>query len=64
MVVVIGKKGDDYVINDPYGTLNDGYTSSVYNGKGTVYKKSELTYRWLEGGKDKTGWGRIFEVNK
>ena len=23
MVVVIGKKGEDYVVNDPYGSLND-----------------------------------------
>ena len=61
MVVVIGKKGQDYVVNDPYGSLNDGYTGSVTNGKGAVYKKSDLTYRWLENGKDKTGWGRIFK---
>jgi uncharacterized protein YvpB len=62
MVVVIGKKGEDYVVNDPYGSLNDGYTGSVTNGKGAVYKKSDLTYRWLERGKDKTGWGRIFDI--
>ena len=61
MVVVIGKKGSDYVVNDPYGSLNDGYTGAVTNGKGAVYKKSELAYRWLENGKDKTGWGRIFK---
>ena len=61
MIVVIGKKGQDYVVNDPYGSLNDGYTGSVTNGKGAVYKKSDLTYRWLENGKDKTGWGRIFK---
>jgi len=60
MVVVIGKKGEDYVVNDPYGSLNDGYTGPVTNGKGAVYKKSDLNYRWLEKGKDKTGWGRIF----
>ena len=64
MVVVIGKKGQDYVVNDPYGSLNDGYTGSVTNGKGAVYRKSDLTYRWLENGKDKTGWGRIFDVKK
>jgi uncharacterized protein YvpB len=64
MVVVIGKKGEDYVVNDPYGSLNDGYTGPVTNGKGAVYKKSDLTYRWLEKGKDKTGWGRIFDVKK
>lgn len=61
MLVVIGKKGEDYVVNDPYGSLNDGYTGAVLNGKGAVYKKSDLTYRWLENGKDKTGWGRIFK---
>jgi hypothetical protein len=64
MVVVIGKKGEDYVVNDPYGSLNDGYTGPVTNGKGAVYKKTDLTYRWLEKGKDKTGWGRIFDAKK
>jgi len=64
MVVVIGKKGEDYIVNDPYGSLNDGYTGPVTNGKGAVYKKSDLTYRWLERGKDKTGWGRIFDAKK
>jgi len=61
MCVVIGKKGEDYVINDPYGSLNDGYSSSVMNGKGAVYKKSELKARWCPAGND--GWGRIFEAN-
>ena len=64
MVVVIGKKGEDYVVNDPYGSLNDGYTGPVTNGKGAVYKKSDLAYRWLDKGKDKTGWGRIFDIKK
>lgn len=63
MVVVIGKTDSgDYVVNDPYGSLNDGYTGSVYNGKGAVYKKSELARRWCPGGND--GWGRIFDVKK
>jgi hypothetical protein len=60
MCVVIGKRGQDYVVNDPYGSLNDGYTGPVTNGKGAVYKRSDLMHRWLEKGKDKTGWGRIF----
>jgi uncharacterized protein YvpB len=64
MCVVTGKKGDDYVVNDPYGSLNDGYTGPVTNGKGAVYKRSDLQQRWLEKGKDKTGWGRIFEAKK
>lgn len=61
MCVVIGKKGDDYIVNDPYGSLNDGYTGPVTNGKRAVYKKSDLQYRWLSKGKDNTGWGRIFK---
>ena len=60
MVVVIGKTpSGDYVVNDPYGSLNDSYTGSVYNGKGAVYKRSELARRWCPAGND--GWGRIFE---
>jgi len=62
MVVVIGKKGEDYVVNDPYGSLNDGYTGPVTNGKGAVYKRSELSSRWCPKGND--GWGRIFDVKK
>ena len=59
MVVVVGKTdGGDYVVNDPYGSLNDGYTGDVYNGKGAIYKKSELAARWAPNGSD--GWGRIF----
>jgi hypothetical protein len=62
MVVVTGKTPQgDYIVNDPYGSLNDGYTGAVENGKSAVYKKSDLTYRWLDKGKDKTGWGRIFK---
>jgi hypothetical protein len=64
MLCVIGKKGEDYVVNDSYGSLNDGYTGSVTNGKGSVYKRTDLRYRWLEKGKDKTGWGRIFQPIK
>ena len=60
MVVVIGKTpSGDYVVNDPYGSLNDGYTGAVLNGKGAVYKKSELVRRWCPAGND--GWGRIFK---
>jgi hypothetical protein len=59
MLVVIGKTSSgDYVVNDPYGSLNDGYTGSVTNGKGAVYKRSDLSRRWCPGGND--GWGRIF----
>jgi hypothetical protein len=60
MLVVIGKTpSGDYIVNDPYGSLNDGYTGAVANGKGAVYKRSELARRWCPGGND--GWGRIFD---
>ena len=61
MVVVIGKRGEDYVVNDPYGSLNDGYTGPVNNGKGAVYKRSDLARRWTPDG-PKSGWGRTFNV--
>lgn len=60
MCVVIGKTpAGDYVVNDPYGSLNDGYTGAVTNGKGAVYKRSELSRRWVPKGND--GWGRVFQ---
>ena len=63
MVVVIGKtSAGDYVVNDPYGSLNDGYTGAVSNGRGAVYKRSELARRWCPKGND--GWGRIFDAKK
>ena len=62
MCVVIGKRGEDYVVNDPYGSLNDGYTGPVTNGKGAIYKRAELVRRWCPKGND--GWGRIFDAKK
>jgi hypothetical protein len=63
MVVVIGKTATgDYIVNDPYGSLNDGYTGPVTNGRGAVYKRSDLSRRWCPKGND--GWGRIFDAKK
>lgn len=63
MVVVFGKTpAGDYIINDPYGSLNDGYTGPVTNGKAVVYKRSELARRWCPAGND--GWGRVFDAVK
>ena len=63
MVVVIGKLPDgNYLVNDPYGSLNDGYTGAVINGRNAVYKKSDLVRRWCPNRND--GWGRIFEGKK
>lgn len=64
MCVVIGKTlSGDYVVNDPYGSLNDGYTGPVTNGKGVVYKRSVLEKRWTPDGPN-SGWGRLFDVKK
>lgn len=62
MLCVIGKSpdGKSYIVNDPYGDLMSGYTTPVNKGKGAVYPVEVLKYRWLEKGKDKTGWGRVF----
>lgn len=63
VLVVIGKTpSGDYVVNDPYGSLNDGYTGAVTNGRGAIYKRSELARRWCPAGND--GYGRIFDAKK
>lgn len=63
MIVIKGKTpAGDYVVNDPYGSLNDGYTGAVSNGNGAVYRRSELARRWCPGGND--GWGRLFDAKK
>jgi hypothetical protein len=51
MVVVIGKTyTGDYIVNDPYGSLNDNYTGPVKNGKGVVYSRYILEKRWTPDG--------------
>lgn len=60
MIVIKGKTKDgDYICNDPFGSLNDGYTGPVTNGRNVVYKKSVLEKRWTPDG-PKSGWGRIY----
>jgi GH24 family phage-related lysozyme (muramidase) len=61
MCVVIGMtaKGD-FIVNDPYGSCNDGYSGPVSNGNGTVYTRAMLKARWLPEG-EYSGWGRTFQ---
>ena len=61
MCVVIGMtaKGD-FIVNDPYGSCNDGYSGPVSNGNGTIYTRAMLKARWLPEG-DNSGWGRTFQ---
>lgn len=61
MLVVRGvtAKGD-FIVNDPYGSVNDGYSGPVTNGNGAVYSRAMLQKRWLPEGA-KSGWGRTFQ---
>ena len=65
MVAVIGKTedGEFYICNDPYGSLNNGYSGPVTQGKGVHYSVDVLRRRWTPDGPN-SGWGRIFEVKK
>ncbi len=61
MIVAIGRNADgDYIINDPFGNLLDGYVSE--DGGGLTYSRHELSCRWTADG-PKTGWGRLFYGN-
>jgi len=60
MVCCIGKTDSgNYVFHDPYGSLHDGYSGPVTNGRQVVYNRMELEKRWTADG-PKSGWGRIF----
>jgi hypothetical protein len=60
MIVAIGKYEQGYICHDPYGTMLDGYSSDVYNGKNVKYSNNKLESRWLVEGSH-SGWGRIFK---
>ena len=60
MIVVIGKdaKGD-YWVRDPYGSIHDGYSGPVTNGRQVIYSRKILEKRWTVKHPN-DGWGRIF----
>jgi LysM repeat protein len=60
MITVIGRQGNDYIVNDPYGSLNDGYRGPAENGNGAVYTREALEARWTADGPN-SGWGRLFQ---
>mgnify|MGYP002777910779 CR=1 FL=1 len=62
MVVIRGMSSDGQIfyVNDPYGSLNDGYQGEVGNGRSAPYSREILTCRWTVDGKN-TGWGRLFK---
>jgi hypothetical protein len=58
-IIVIGKDGNDYVCNDPWGILTD--STGVYNstnGAKIKYNKQMLSQRWTVEG-DGSGWGIV-----
>ncbi|HIK53229.1 MAG TPA: C39 family peptidase, partial [Oscillatoriales cyanobacterium M59_W2019_021] len=61
MLVVIGRNANgDYIVNDPFGSVLDGYASE--DGEGLLYPRDMLVRRWTADGA-KTGWGRLFYGN-
>lgn len=57
-LLIIGKTGSGYRVNDPAGELdlvNGGYPSGG-SGKGAVYSKANLDRRWRVGGES---WGYL-----
>ncbi len=62
MICCIGKTDNgDYFCRDPYGSLLDGYSGPVSNGRQVVYSKKMLEKRWTVDGSG-SGWGRIFKL--
>lgn len=59
VICVWAKVSTGYRCHDPYGSLHDGYTSSVTNGKGVIYTFEQLRARWTVEG-DGSGYGRVF----
>jgi hypothetical protein len=59
-LVVIGKDGDKYVVNDPYGEL-DNFTGVYTSPQGAKlkYSKQMLSQRWTVEGRG-SGWCVIF----
>jgi len=56
--LVVGRTEDQkaYILNDPYGSIGDGYTGPVERGYHVQYSKDMLSRRWLVEG-SKSGWG-------
>lgn len=57
---VLAVSDHDITVNDPYGSLLDGYTSDVYNGERVTYPRAEFEPRWLPEG-PRSGFMRILK---
>jgi predicted chitinase len=64
MIVIHTKlPNGDYLCHDPYGSLHDGYTKAVENGKNVIYQRWVLEKRWTADGPN-SGWTRCFFPKK
>ena len=58
-IIVIGKEGENYVCNDPWGEIDNATgTYPSTNGKHVKYSKNLLKARWTVEG-DGSGWGIV-----
>ena len=58
-VIVIGKEGENYVVNDPWGCIDNATgTYPSTNGNHVKYSKNLLKARWTAEG-DGSGWGVV-----
>lgn len=58
-LIVIGKEGDKYVVNDPWGEIDNATgTYPSTNGNRIEYSKNLLKARWTVEG-DGSGWGIV-----
>ena len=58
-IIVIGKEGENYVCNDPWGEIDNATgTYPSTNGNHVKYSKNLLKARWTVEG-DGTGWGIV-----
>jgi hypothetical protein len=58
-IIVIGKEGDKYIVNDPWGEID--HATGTYpwtNGNRMKYSKNLLKARWTVEG-DGSGWGIV-----
>ena len=58
-IIVIGKEGENYIVNDPWGCIDNATgTYPSTNGNRVRYSKNLLKARWTVEG-DGSGWGIV-----
>ena len=58
-IIVVGKEGDKYIVNDPWGEIDNATgTYPSTNGNRVKYSKNLLKARWTVEG-DGSGWGVV-----